>query len=74
MIAIVTLDRGPEALGRVHQAPGSPVAAGEGTGSAFFRRGMMGVRQRRIGQDRGGGGGCLSWHIIHTIAIRNVCL
>jgi hypothetical protein len=41
MAARAIFDRGPEALGRVHQALGSSVAAGEGTGSAFFRRGRI---------------------------------
>ncbi len=31
---------------------------------------MTGVRERQTEQDRGIGGGCLVWHIIHLIAIR----
>jgi hypothetical protein len=69
MIAIATLDRGPEALGIVHQALGRWVAAGEGTGSAFFERGIA-APGRRNEQESDGGGGCLSLYIIHMIAIR----
>jgi hypothetical protein len=45
MIAIATLDRGPEALGRMHQALGSQADFGEGTASAFFEEASS--RQRR---------------------------
>jgi hypothetical protein len=37
-------------------------AAGEGTAIRVFS-------ERYSRQDADGGGGCLSWHIIHTIAI-----
>jgi hypothetical protein len=46
-------------MGRMHQALGRTAAAGEGTGSRFFRK----------RQDGGVGPGCLAWHIIHPIAI-----
>ncbi|HST60312.1 MAG TPA: hypothetical protein VLK84_16515 [Longimicrobium sp.] len=62
MMAIATSDRGPEekaASGRVHQALGRQAAAGAGTAIRVFGE----------GQDRGCGGGCLPWHIIHLIAI-----
>ncbi len=62
MIALATSDRGPEekqASGRVYQALGRSVAAGEGTAIRVFSRRHQG----------GGGGGCLTWHIIHLIAI-----
>ncbi|HST60763.1 MAG TPA: hypothetical protein VLK84_18830 [Longimicrobium sp.] len=62
MIAIVTSDRGPvekAASGKVHQALGRPVAAGEGTAIRVFSK----------RQDRCDRGGCVAWYIIHTIAI-----
>ncbi|HST61539.1 MAG TPA: hypothetical protein VLK84_22725 [Longimicrobium sp.] len=66
MVAIVMSGRGPEekeARGRMHQALGREVAAGEGTAIRVFW-------ERHNGHDRRGGGGCVAWHIIHTIAIR----
>ena len=60
MAAIVTAGGGPEASGRMPEILGRAAAAGAGTGSRFF-----GERQ-----DDGDGGGWMSWHIIHPIAIR----
>jgi len=62
MIAIATSDRGPEekaASSRMRQALGREAAAGEGTAIRVFSK----------RHHRGSGGGWLSWHIIHMIAI-----
>ncbi|HYW14427.1 MAG TPA: hypothetical protein VE871_20845 [Longimicrobium sp.] len=62
LIAIATFDRGPEAKaasGRMHQALGRSAAAGEGTAIRVFSK----------RHNRGCGGGCLPWHIIHMIAV-----
>jgi hypothetical protein len=63
MVAIATAGRGPEektASGRMHQALGRQAAAGTGTAIRVFW----------MRRNRGGGGGCVTWHIIHLIAIR----
>ncbi|HYW11552.1 MAG TPA: hypothetical protein VE871_06325 [Longimicrobium sp.] len=64
MIAIATPDRGPEALGKVHQTLGRLAAFGAGTAIRVF------WQRRHLGN----GGGCLALHTIHTIAISKIGL
>jgi hypothetical protein len=63
MVAIVTTGRGSGGARWMRQDLGSKAAAGEGTAIRVFS-------ERHNG---GVGGGCLSWHIIHTIAIGCDC-